>query len=720
MKPVVTGFSPSRRALLAVAAGVIGELAVGFRLSGDTAVAQTAGAPTFQPNGVVRIDRGGVVTLISPYAEMGQGALMSVAMLVAEELEIEPSDVRIEHAIGDNARYVSPLLGEQITGGSLSLRGAWKPMRQAGAAARVMLVEAAAHTWSVPAAACHAEAGHVLHPASGRRVAYGALVEVASTLEVPQDPPLKTGTLRVVGKALARIDSPSKVDGSAIFGIDVRLPGLRYASVMACPVFGGSLRRVDHAPALAVRGVRQVVELPNAIAVVADHTGAARKGLAALKPEWSDGANASLDTAALVSTCDTALETQGLIAETKGEPARAMGGAKATYEAVFRLPMLAHAALEPLSCTAHVRPGSCEIWAGSQAPGRARNEVALALGLSAEAVRVNNLLIGGGFGRRLQSEWITQAALIARQVDGPVKVTWSREEDMRQSSYRFHNHSRVKVGLDDRGMPASWDHRIVGPAVMAWFLPGYFRNGIDLDVTGGAYGPYVLPSLSVDFVRNNPPSGLLVGNWRGVGDTRNGFIVESVIDELAHRAGRDPVDYRRALLEPGSRILAVLDRAAMEGGWGNALPRNSGRGVAILSAFGSHIALVSQVDMDEQGRIRVPRMTCVVDCGRAVNPSIVRQQIEGGIIFGLSAALFGKITVRDGQVEQSNFHDYPVVRMNESPAIEVIIMDSVEEPGGVGEPGTAVVAPAVLNAIRSITGKRLLSLPLDPTMVQPA
>lgn len=720
MNAPVSKFAPSRRTLLAVAAGVVGELALGFRLSGGAAFAQTSAQSSFQPNSVVRIDRAGVVTVVVPYAEMGQGALMSVAMLVAEELEIEPSSVRIEHAIGDNVLYASPLLGEQITGGSLSLRGAWKPMRQAGAAARVMLVEAAARNWSVPASACRAEAGQVIHPASGRRTGYGALVEVASTLAVPQDPPLKTGTLRVIGKTLPRIDSPAKVNGSAIFGIDVRLPGMRYASVMACPVFGGTLRRVDHAPALAIRGVHQVVELSNAIAVIADHTGAARKGLTALKPEWSGGVNASLDTAGLVATCDAALETQGLIAETKGEPARAMSAAKNGYEAVFRLPMLAHAAMEPLCCTAHVRPNSCEIWVGSQAPGRARNEVAQALGLPAEAVRVNNHLIGGGFGRRLQSEWITQAALIARQVDAPVKVTWSREEDMRQGSYRFHNHSRVKVGLDERGMPVSWDHRIVGPAVMAWFLPGYFRNGIDLDVTGGAYGPYVLPNLSVDFVRSDPPSGLMVGNWRGVGDTRNGFIVESVIDELAHRAGRDRIEYRRALLAPGSRMLAVLDRAAKESGWGKALPNDSARGVAILSAFGSHIALVAQVDRNEQGRIRVPRMTCVVDCGRAVNPGIVKQQIEGGIIFGLSAALYGKITVSDGQVEQSNFHDYPVVRMSEAPEIDVIIVDSLEEPGGVGEPGTAVVAPAVLNAIRSITSQRILSLPLDPAMVQTA
>lgn len=712
----------TRRGFLVAGAALAGELVIGFSLPGGEALAQVVSASDtpFQPGHFIRIDRAGATTVTVPYAEMGQGALTAVAMLVAEELEVDPHTIRLEHAPGDDAIYGHPLLGDQITGGSLGVRGAWKQMRQAGAAARMMLTEAAARSWSVDPATCRAEAGFVSHPPSGRRAAYGTLVEAARSLPIPQDPPLRTQGLRVIGKGLTRLDAPAKVDGSALFGMDRRLPGMRYAAVMACPVIGGSLAGVDHAPALAIRGVRKVVELPNAVAVIADHTGAARKGLAALSPRWNGGAHATLDTAKLVAQCDAALDRPGLTAETKGDPAGAMKAAQATLEADYRMPMLAHAAMEPLNCTAHVRPGACEIWIGSQVPGRARKEVAAALGLPVEAVRVNNHLIGGGFGRRLQSEWVTQAALIARQVQEPVQVIWSREEDMRQGSYRFHNHSRVRVGLDAQGLPVSWQHRVVGPAVMAWFLPPYFKDGIDLDVTGGAYGPYTFPNFLVDYVRNDPPAGLLAGNWRGVGDTRNCFVVESVIDELASRAKRDPVEYRRALLEPGSRIRAVLDRVAAESGWAKPLPAGQARGVSLLSGFGSHIGLVAEVEVLGSDRLRIPRITCVVDCGRAVNPNIVKQQIEGGIVFGLSAVLYGRITVRDGQVEQSNFHDYPVLRMNEMPQIDVILVDSTEEPGGVGEPGTAVLAPAITNAIFTATGRRLRSLPIDLAIEQRA
>jgi len=711
----------TRRGFLVAGAALAGELVIGFS-PGAEALAQSVSASDapFQPGRFIRIDRSGAITVTVPYAEMGQGALTAVAMLVAEELEVAPQIIRLEHAPGDDAIYGHPLLGDQITGGSLGVRGAWKQMRQAGAAARMMLTEAAARSWSVEAASCRTDAGFVVHPPSGRRLAYGALVDAARALPVPQDPPLRTQELRVIGKGLTRLDAPAKIDGSALFGMDRRLPGMRYAAVMACPVIGGSLAGVDHAPALAIRGVRKVVELPNAVAVIADHTGAARKGLAALSPRWNGGAHAGLDTAALVAQCDAALERPGLTAETKGDPTGAMSAAQASFEADYRMPMLAHAAMEPLNCTAHVRPGACEIWVGSQVPGRARKEVAAALGLPVEAVRVNNHLIGGGFGRRLQSEWVTQAALIARQVQEPVQVIWSREEDMRQGSYRFHNHSRVRVGTDAQGMPVSWQHRVVGPAVMAWFLPPYFRDGVDLDVTGGAYGPYSFPNFLVDYVRNDPPAGLLAGNWRGVGDTRNCFVVESVIDELAARARRDPVDYRRALIEPNSRIRVVLDRVAAESGWGKPLPAGHARGISLLSGFGSHIGLVAEVEVIGSDRLRIPRITCVVDCGRAVNPNIVKQQIEGGIVFGLSAVLYGRITVRDGRVEQSNFHDYPVLRMNEMPQIEVILVESTEEPGGVGEPGTAVLAPAITNAIFTATGRRLRSLPIDLAIEQRA
>lgn len=723
MANLAPALDSTRRGFLIAGTALAGELVIGFALPGGGALAQqtaSASDAPFQPGHFIRIDRTGAITVTVPYAEMGQGALTAVAMLVAEELEVDPRTIRLEHAPGNDAIYGHPLLGDQITGGSLGVRGAWKQMRQAGAAARIMLTEAAARSWSVDPASCRAEAGAISHPPSGRRAPYGTLIEAARSLPIPQDPPLRMQELRVIGKELTRLDAPAKVDGSALFGIDRRLPGMRYAAVMACPIAGGSLAGVDHAPALAIRGVRKVVELPNAVAVVADHTGAARKGLAALAPRWNGGPLAALDTAALVAQCDAALERTGVTAETKGDPAGAMSKAQASFAADYRMPMLAHAAMEPLNCTVHVRTGACEVWVGSQVPGRARKEVAAALGLPVEAVTVNNHLIGGGFGRRLQSEWIVQAAMIARQLQEPLQVIWSREEDMRQGSYRFHNHSRVRVGLDAQGLPVSWQHRIVGPAVMAWFLPPYFKDGVDLDVTGGAYGPYTFPNLLVDYVRNDPPAGLLAGNWRGVGDTRNCFVVESVIDELANRAKRDPVDYRRALLAPGSRIAAVLERLVTESGWTKPLPPAHGRGVSLLNGFGSYIGLVAEAEVVDGTRIRIPRITCVIDCGRAVNPGIVRQQIEGGIVFGLSAAFFGRITLRQGQVEQSNFHDYPVLRMNEMPQIDVIIMDSVEEPGGVGEPGTAVLAPAITNAIFAATGRRLRSLPIDLAVAERA
>ncbi|AHE56975.1 xanthine dehydrogenase family protein molybdopterin-binding subunit [Sphingomonas sanxanigenens] len=705
--PLVT----SRRTFLAAAAALAGDLVIGVRLS---AAAPAAGG-ALHPNAFVRIDRAGLVTVIVPYAEIGQGSLTSAAMLVAEELEVEPGAVRTEHAPGDDTLYGSPVFGEQITGGSASLGAAWKQLRAAGAAARIMLIEAAAKRWSVAPSACAAEGGRVLHPGSGRSLSYGALVQAASALPVPKDPPLKTGNFRVIGTSARRTDTPGKVDGSAIFGLDVRLPGMRYAAVAACPVIGGRLKSVDDAPALAVAAVTQVVRLPDAVAVIAAHTGAARKGLAALAPIW-EGGSTGLSTADLVAGCDAALERQGLTAHSKGDAAAAMKDAAAQFEAVYRMPMLAHAAMEPLNATVHARADRCDVWVGSQVPGRARREVAAALKLPPEKVSVTNHLVGGGFGRRLQSEWIVQAALIARQVDAPVKVMWSRDEDMRHGSYRYHNHSRIRVGLDAAGNPLAFEHRIVGPAIMAWFLAAFFKDGIDLDVTNSSFGPYQFPNVAVDFVRNDPPPGLLAGNWRGVGETRNGFAVEVAMDELAARAKQDPVAYRRRLLAPGSRILNVLDRLAAASGWGNPLPTGSGRGVAILSGFGSHVGLVAEVQVAESGRVKVTRITCAIDCGQMVNPNIVRQQIEGGVLFGLSMTLYGRITMSGGQIEQSNFHDYPVVRMNEVPEIEVVLIENREDPGGVGEPGTTVVAPAVVNAIFAATGRRLRSLPLEPAM----
>ncbi len=705
----------SRRRFMLASSAAAGVLAIGFVRTG----AEAADPKTrFEPDQFIRISNDGAITLVVPFAEMGQGALTGVTMLVAEELEVEPASIRTELAPGDDKLYAHPLFGDQITGGSASIRGGWKTMRQAGAAARIMLVAAAASRWKVDPSTCQAAAGSVLHPRTGRKSSYGELVETARTMPVPQEPPLRGAGFKVIGKPLRRLDTPAKVNGSAIFGIDVNVPRMLHAAVLACPVAGGRLAFVDERPALAVKGVRKVVRIDDGVAVIADHTGAARKGLAALSPIWSGGSLTS--TADLVATFDQALERSGIVAEQKGDVTAARRGAAGVFEATYRLPMLAHAAMEPLTCTVSVTSDLCEVWVGSQVPGHARKAAAEASGLPLEKVKVNNHLIGGGFGRRLEHDWVSQAVRIGKQVGVPVKVVWSREEDMRHDAYRYHNHSRVRVGVNSAGMPVSWEHRLAAPGVMFRFLPAFTKDGVDLDAIDDAGSPYAIPNTRVEFVRQEPPEGLLVGNWRGVGATRNAVIVEGVIDELARRAGRDPLAYRQSLLDPKSRLRGVLDRVATDAGWSSALPPGSGRGVAVVTAFGSHVAMAAEVVRTEAGAYRVTRVFCAIDTGQVVNPILVRQQIEGGIVYGLSALLYGRITMEKGRIIESNFHDYRVLRMNEMPDIQVSLIESSEEPGGVGEPGTALIAPAVLNAIRAAGGPRVTELPLEPSMVHQA
>lgn len=709
----------SRRAFLVGMAAVGGGLLVSFRLS--PATASPAAADLLAPNAFVRIDRAGRVILILPYVEMGQGAYTSQAQLLAEELEVDLDQVTLAAAPPDESLYSHPVFGDQITGGSAGLRGSWDTLRLAGATARVMLETAAAQRWGVECSECAARRGEIVHEASGRRATYGALVDDAARLPVPLDIMLKDpASYKLIGRSVKRVDTPEKVTGAAKFGIDALPAGVKFAAVAACPVFGGKLGTVDEQPALRVRGVRQVVKLDDAVAVVADHTWAARKGLAALDISWNEGNNATLDTARLVADCDAALEREGVVAAERGDPEAAEAQAVSRYEAVFRMPMLAHLAMEPINCTAHVREDGCEIWVGCQRLALARRLAAEALGIPLEKVTIHNHLLGGGFGRRLEADYVAQAVRIARQLEGPVKVTWSREEDVQHDYYRFHNHSRVRVGIDAQQKPVSFSHRIVGPSVMARWLPIFFQNGVDLDMVGGATGPYRWPAQRIEYVRQEAPPGLATGNWRGVGPTRNVFVVESVIDDLARAAGRDPLEYRRSLLADSPRALAVLERAADLAGWGRPLPRGRGRGISLLNDFGSYVAEVAEVSVEPSGSLRVERVVCVVDCGVAVNPDVVHAQMEGGIIFGLSAALYGKITVANGRVEQSNFDDCPVLRMNETPSIEVYIVDSAEEPGGVGEPGTAALFPAVTNAIYAATGVRLYELPIDRARLRSA
>lgn len=705
-----------RRAVLTAVLAAGGGLAIGIAL--PSVAARAAPVAT---NPFVRIDPAGQVTLLLPYVEMGQGAYTSQVQLLAEELEVDPATVRIEAAPPNEALYGSPLFGGQITGGSGSLRGAWATLRSAGAAARMMLTEAAARRWRVPTAACRAANGEVIHEATGRKLGYGELAHEAAALPVPQDPPLKPpSAFRTIGKPTPRVDTPDKITGAAQFGIDARLPGMRYAMVQACPVFNGTLGAVDDKAARQVAGVRQVVRIRDAVAVVADNTWAARKGLEALRITWNEGANAHLTTAELVARADAALDQTGLVSMEAGDVAAAERRATARYEAVFRMPLLAHAAMEPLSCTVQVRPDACEVWCGSQVLGRAQKTAAEAAGLPLDRVTVHNMLLGGGFGRRLDVDYVHQAVLIAKQVQGPVKVTWSREEDMRHDYYRYHNHSRVTVGLDAAGRPASWRHKVVGPNIMARWLPAYQKDGVDLDIVDDASGPYDIPNVHIEFVRHEAPPGLATGNWRGVGPTRNVVVVESVIDDLAHRAGVDPVAYRRAMMGKSPRALAALELATSKAGWGSSLPARCGRGVAVFSGFGSHLAFVAQVRVSKAGEVRVERVVCAVDTGIVVNPDIVRAQIEGGVIYGISAVLYGKVTVAGGRVEQGNFDSYRVLRMREAPAIDVHIIDSGEAPGGVGEPGTSGAIASVANAVFAATGHRAFTLPLEPAPLRTA
>jgi isoquinoline 1-oxidoreductase beta subunit len=667
------------------------------------------------PNAFIRIDRQGAVTLIMPKVEMGQGVYTSIPMLIAEELETPLETVALDHAPPNAKLYGDPLLGGgQITGGSTSIRYAWKPMRQAGATARVLLVTAAAQRWKVEPASCRAQQGVVVHEPTGRRLRYGELVDAAAHVPMPQDVALKRPEeFTLIGKPTNRLDSPQKVDGAARFGFDARLPGMRYAAIVHCPVLGGSLASVDETNAKKVSGVRQIVKLKNAVAVIGDHTWAAKSGAAALDVKWDAGESAALSTKDIVDDLAAAAKQEGAVAHREGDAAKAFAHAKRRVEAVYEQPFLAHATMEPMNCTVHVRRDGCEIWVGTQVPGLAEQAAQKATGLAAEKITVHNHLIGGGFGRRLEVDMIVQALEIGKQIDAPVKVFWTREEDIQHDMYRPYYYDSISAGLDEKGSPIAWQHRIVGSSILSRFAPGAVRNGVDDDaVEVAADLPYAIPNQWVDYVREEPRA-VPTAFWRGVGATRGTFVVESFVDELASQARVDPVQYRRALLRDKSpRALNVLEVATRAAGWGEALPKGEGRGVSVMHAFGSYLSMVAHVAVDAEGRVSVKRVVCAVDCGTAINPKTIEAQIEGGIVFGLSAVLYGEITLKDGRVEQSNFTDYRVLRMNETPPIEVHIVQSNEAPGGIGEPGTAALAPAVTNAIFAATGTRVRKLPV--------
>jgi isoquinoline 1-oxidoreductase beta subunit len=704
----------SRRLFLQAGAAAGGGLMLSLRLPLADGEAEAADGDTFAPNAFIRIERDGQIVLTMPYVEMGQGTYTSIPMLIAEELEVDLKQVRLAHAPPNEKLYANPLLGVQATGNSNAIRGAWQPLRRAGATARTMLVSAAAKRWNVDPPSCRAQSGEVLHVPTGRTIKYGDLATDAARMPVPENVALKRPQdFKLIGTLAKRLDTPAKVNGTAVYGIDVRPPGVKIATLAQSPVFGGRVKSVDDTAAKAVNGVRQIVRLDDAVAVVADHMGAAKKGLAALVIEWDDGPHDKLNTEEIASALEKATLNPGAVAQNIGDVGAAIAGAATKVEATYQVPFLAHATMEPMNCTVHLRSSGCEVWVGNQAIARAQAAAAKTAGLPLDKVIVHNHLIGGGFGRRLEADGVSRAVEIAQHVDGPVKVVWTREEDIQHDMYRPYWFDRLSAGLNEKGMPIAWNNRFAGSSVIARWLPPAFNNGLDPDSTEGAIDlVYDLPNMHVEYVRVEPP-GIPTAFWRSVGPSHNVFVTERFMDELAAAAKRDPVAYRRALLDKSPRAKAVLDLAAEKSGWGQPLPARVGRGVALQFVFATYMAHVAEVEVAKDGAVRVRRVVCAVDCGTVVNPDTVQAQIQSGIIFGITAALHGEITLRNGRVQQSNFDSYQMLRMNEAPAIEVHIVQSSEPPGGMGECGTSLIVPTVANAIFAATGKRLRKMPVD-------
>jgi isoquinoline 1-oxidoreductase beta subunit len=643
-----------------------------------------------------------------------------MAMLLAEELEVGLDQVRLEHAPPNDALYANSILHIQTTGLSASIRAFWTPLRQAGAVGRMLLIEAAAKQWGVDPSTCRAQHGSVLHSASSRRLGYGELADAAAALPVPARDSVtlkQPKDFTLIGTPAKRLDTPDKVDGRAEFGIDTKVEGMKIAAIAISPVLGGKPKSVDEAAARSVKGVRQVVRIDEAVAVVADHMWAAKKGLKAAAIQWDEGANATVDSASLIRQLEEASKQPGAVARNEGDAESALAGAAQRIEAIYQLPFLAHAAMEPMNCTVHARKDGCDIWVGTQAPTLTQAMVAEITGLPKEAVKIHNHLLGGAFGRRLDADGTMLAVKIAQKVNGPVKVVWSREEDIQHDMYRPYYYDRLSAGLDANGKPVAWTHRVSGSSVFARYVPPLFKNGLDPDaVEGAADPPYAFPNIHVDYVRVEP-LGIRTAFWRGVGATHNVFVVESFMDELAHAAKQDPLAYRKAMMA-NPRALGVLTLAAEKAGWGKPLPARRGRGISVQFAFGSYLSQVAEVEVADDGSIKVRRVICAVDCGIVVNPDTVAAQIEGGTLFGLTAALYGAITLKNGRVEQANFNDYRPMRMNECPVIETHLVRSAEPPGGIGEAPTAAVTPAVTNAIFAATGKRIRTLPIDTALLK--
>ena len=697
----------------------------------------------YQPNAFLAIEPGGGVTIWTAKSEMGQGVKTALSMIVADELDANWEDVVVRQADYD------PRFGDQTTGSSLSLRTSWEPLRRAGATAREMLISAAAAEWGVAPATCQTERGEVVHGPSGRGLAFGELTAAASELPVPEDVPLKSPeAFNLIGTSVPRVDTPEKVDGSAVFGLDVKVPGMLYAVVAWCPVFGGDVESVDDAQARAVPGVRDVVRLPRTavpypfgndmggeghenytpagVAVIAESTWAALTGRRALEVTWVEGPGADVSTESVRAEMESVATAPGEIQRDDGDVDEALASAARTLDAVYELPFQAHAQMEPVNCTADVSADACELWAPTQNPEAAAAAAAQVLGIPIERVQVHVTYLGGGFGRRLAQEYAAVAAMVSRAADAPVKVVWTREDDIQHDYYRQASHHRMRAGLDAQDRLIAWHQRFVTTSISTFFMGPDVPWAAADEVRAQDFPCFTVPNFRVEY---SPTSPLVPrGWWRAVEQTFNAFVTESFIDEIAHAAGSDPVAFRLDLIgeprrEPFSqgedidmgRLRNVIELVADRADWGGSVPEGRARGIAARFSFGTYVAHVAEVSIGSDGGLRVPRMWCVADCGTVVNPDTVEAQMESGIAFALTAALKGEITVQGGRVEQSNFHDYPMLRIGEMPLVDVHVVGSDEAPGGVGEPGVPSVGPAVANAVFSLTGRRIRKLPILPS-----
>jgi len=681
----------TRREFLKTSATVGATLVIGFRVP----ALDRRRAPSFKPNAWLEILPDGTVNIWTGRSEMGQGVRTAMPMIVAEELSADWQSVRVIQADADRA------YGDQMTVGSRSVQSGWEPLRHAGAAAREMLISAAALMWGVPGAECRAERGAVKHAASGRSLGYGQLTERAATLPVPENPSLKSPSeFTIVGTRVPRVDTFANVTGRAQFGIDTRVPGMVFAAVARCPVFGGKVASFDATAARAVPGVTDVQQISRGVAVIADNTWAAFQGKRALRVEWSEGDTARWSSAGISQAFAAAATQPGESVRATGDADAALRGSRRTIDAVYEAPYLAHACMEPMNCTAQITGNRAEIWAPTQNPQGIQREAARLLGFAPEAVTVHVTYMGGGFGRRGgPMDYGTEAVELAAKLGKPVQVVWTREDDIQNGVYRPATYNVLRAALDAAGRPVAWSHTLVGPDGPAFMI----TRGADELI-------YAIPNFRLTRVKEDP--GIPVAPWRGVGPSQNGFIVESFVDELAHAAGKDPYDYRRELVAGEPRLVAVLDRAAERAGWKTPPPAGRHRGIALWRFGDTFVAEVAEVSMQQDGSPKVHRVVCAIDCGTVINPDTVEAQCQSNVVYGLTAALYGEIDVDRGRVVQSNFNNYPMLRLAQMPEVEVVLIRNDAAPGGVGEAALPAIAPAVCNAMFAATGKRIRRLPI--------